>query len=255
MMIKITSKCSMNCSHCMNDAKSTGKHMDFETFTDAIDFQNKYGFGYVMITGGEPFEHPQWCSFFEYAFRHVKNAVIEIATNGRYLQENHDIMAYYISSKASNPMNGLMMFQVCNDPNYYPYKLDRTLPVFNLPNVSFIDNVPNIYPQGRVKDMPHHAKGSKCCNIRMVVKQTNSDSLQENIAIMAAKEKVCTPHIDVDGNIKLGESDLCPVCSSIYKSEKEIMDDIWNFQCHKCDFINDKLDEKYKKILHAQRRE
>lgn len=245
MMIKITAKCSMNCSHCMNDAKPSGEHMDFDTFKDAIDFQNRYGSVYLMITGGEPFEHPQWCSFLEYAYRNVNNAIIEVATNGRYLQEYHEVMRQYVASHAA------MMFQITNDPKYYPYKLERSLPIFNLPNVVFIDNVPNIYPQGRAQHMPHHSKGSKCCNIRMVVKQIKSFSLQENLMAMAAKDKVCTPFIDIHGNIKLGESDLCPACSSIYKKESDIIRDIWNFECHKCDFINEKLEQKYKDILYA----
>ena len=50
-------------------------------------------------------------------------------------------------------------------------------------------------------------------------------------------------------DIKLGESDLCPVCSSIYKSEQEIMNDILNFHCHQCDHINKNLSKQCLDII------
>ena len=59
MMIKITEKCSMGCSHCMNRATCNGKHMSFDIFKDVIEFQKKYGGRFCFITGGEPLVHPQ----------------------------------------------------------------------------------------------------------------------------------------------------------------------------------------------------
>jgi MoaA/NifB/PqqE/SkfB family radical SAM enzyme len=60
MMIKITEKCSMGCSHCMNNATPNGKHMVDATFVKVIKFQKKYGGPFCMITGGEPSEHPMF---------------------------------------------------------------------------------------------------------------------------------------------------------------------------------------------------
>ena len=37
--------------------------------------------------------------------------------------------------------------------------------------------------------------------------------------------------------------------ASMYDKEKEIINDIVNFQCHQCDFINDKLPEIYKNFV------
>ena len=51
MVIKITEKCSMGCSHCMNNALPTGKHMSFDTFKDVIKFQKQYGGAFCMISG------------------------------------------------------------------------------------------------------------------------------------------------------------------------------------------------------------
>ena len=51
MMIKITEKCSMGCTHCMNDASKSGKHMSFDVFKDVIAFQKKYGTSFVILRG------------------------------------------------------------------------------------------------------------------------------------------------------------------------------------------------------------
>lgn len=247
MMIKITQKCSMGCTHCMNDSGPNGKHMSFETFKYAIDFQNQYGAPNVMITGGEPFEHPEVLRFIDYAVRNVRNAVIEIATNGLFMQENHDFMYHYISAQMAAKV--LLMYQVTNDPRYYPVKLYRDLPIWNLRNVVLIDKVERIYPQGRARNMPHKSTGSKCYNIRGIVAQSGETSLEANIGILAAANKFCTPHIGINGEIRLGESDLCPVCSNIWKAGEEIVKDIRNFQCHQCDFVNKNLPEQYRKII------
>ena len=61
--------------------------------------------------------------------------------------------------------------------------------------------------------------------------------------------KFCTPHIAIDGHIKLGESDLCPNCSHINKSESNIINDIMNFKCSGCNHINKQLPEMYRKII------
>ena len=69
------------------------------------------------------------------------------------------------------------------------------------------------------------------------------------LSMLAVKDRFCTPHIDINGNIKLGESDLCPVCSNIFKPHNEIFNDILKFDCNKCDFINKNLPSEYLNII------
>lgn len=245
MMIKITAKCSMGCSHCMNDAKATGGHMDFDTFKQVVDFQNKYGGPFCMITGGEPSEHPEFKMFLEYAAQHMNN-FITVATNGLWMTVDPNFVAYCM-----NKYNVQVMFQVSHDPRYYPIPLDLSLPVFQLQNVVVIDEIPKIYPQGRAlsSGMNWEAKGSKCFNVRAVAHQVDFKDLRHIIGILAAKDKICTPHITIDGSIKLGESDLCPVCSHISKPQNEIVQDMINFRCQQCKHVNRNLESHYKQII------
>lgn len=245
MMIKITAKCSMGCKHCMNDAKPNGGHMNFDTFKKTIDFQNKYGGPFFMITGGEPSEHPEFKKCLEYAAQNT-NAFITVATNGLWMLTDPEFVTYCM-----NKYNVQVMFQVSYDSRYYPVPLNLSLPVFQLDNVVTIDTIPKIYPQGRAltNGMEWEAKGSKCFNVRAVAHQVDFKDLRHVIGILAVKEKICTPHIAIDGSIKLGESDLCPACSHIDKTNDEIMSDILNFRCNACSRINDNLPEQYRKLI------
>lgn len=245
-MIKITSKCSMNCSHCMNDATANGKHMDFDTFKKVVLFQNKYGSPLCMITGGEPSEHPEFKAFLEYAVQNMPYTFITVATNGLWMTIDPDFVNYCMTRYSIR-----ILFQVSHDPRYYPIPIDLSLPVFRLPNVAVINNIPKLYPQGRAleNNMSWEAKGSKCFNVRAIANQVEVKSLAHIISILAVKEKICTPHIAIDGSIKLGESDLCPPCSHIDKSHDDIMQDILNFKCQKCNHVNCNLEPQYKQLI------
>lgn len=246
MMIKITEKCSMGCSHCLNKATPNGKHMDFHTFKKAIAFQKKYGGSFCIITGGEPTEHPEFEKFLEYAFKELIDCFITITTNGVWLQTHQD----YVKDIGKR-MGNAVTFQVTSDKRFYPTQIDLSLPVFRNYNVIVCERLLAIYPQGRALDnkLEWDSKGSKCFNIRAIANQVNTNNLGVLISLLAIKQKFCTPHIGINGCIKVGESDLCPNCSHIDKSSIEIMNDIRNFKCNGCNHINKKLPEQYRKVI------
>lgn len=249
MMIKITEKCSMGCSHCMNDASSKGKHMPLKHFQKAIEFQREYGGPFCIITGGEPTEHPLFTYFLGLFMEQLPDCFVTVTTNGVWMQNNQ------IFIRNMNDIYGpRLIFQVTNDERYYPTRIDLSLPVFNLNNVIVCEHVEHIYPQGRtlLNNLEWDSKGSKCFNIRAITHQVAVKDLRNIIAMLAVRQKFCTPHIDIMGNIKLGESDLCPVCSNIYKSHDEIIQDILDFRCSGCKQVNDNLPQEYKQIIKEQ---
>ena len=248
MMIKITEKCSMGCSHCMNNALPTGKHMDFSTFKDAIEFFKREGGHFLLLSGGEPGEHPEFKRFLTYACEELPRAFLIVATNGTWMcDKNNNEFIYKIYDKYKKRV----MFQVTTVDEYYPKKIDTSLPVFKIPNVVVCREIENMYGQGRAltNHLDYHNKCSRCTNLRLVAHQIHPQSLKDIIDALEANLFYCTPFIDIRGDIKLGESDLCPTCSNIYKETKGVVKDIIDFDCHQCDHINKHLAPIYRNIL------
>ena len=246
MMIKITEKCSMGCTHCMNDASKSGKHMSFDVFKDVIAFQKKYGTSFVILTGGEPTEHPHFKEYLLYALNELRYCFITVLTNGVWMQDNQDFIY-----ELCNTYGNRVTFQITTVPEYYPVCIDTKLPVFQLSNIVICTKIEAIYPQGRAlhNKLPWKANASKCINVRLITHQVGFRGLRGIFNIMAAYGFFCTPHITISGDIKLGESDLCPIASNIYKEEHEIIDDVLSFNCATCDFVNKKLPNQAKKVL------
>lgn len=241
MMIKITEKCTMNCRHCMNAAGPDGKHMTMKTFKDVLNFLHTYRLGesHLILTGGEPTEHPHFLSS------------VTITTNGELMQNQPEL---FLQSLKKAKIAGMELnYQVSADVRYYPRRIQTHKRIFREPHIFLCDDcVQQIYPQGRAKEnqLPWKAQCSKCFNVRSLSHQLPNEITLRNLEwYLASAGKFCTPHISVNGEIKLGESDLCPVCASIYDDMDEIMDKIRKFQCGACDFINEQLPEKYRKLL------
>jgi hypothetical protein len=237
-----------------------GKDMELSTLRDVVDFldNNDLLNFEVLISGGEPTEHPYFEQFAEYVFERLKEsnyrkaAALTITTNGLWLLENYETAVKMIDRWGDKYHQ--IFFQVTNDKRYYPIKLEPHKRAFRHKNIIFCDAVEKIYPIGRAvtNNLEWEAGASKCFNIRALVHQRPEITLKEIRYFMLnsfSLPHVCSPHIDVQGNIKLGESDLCPVCASIYDEPNEIIQKIKSFQCHKCDFINDKLPDMYKALL------
>lgn len=245
MLIKITDKCSMGCNHCLSDCTPNLRDMELNTFIDTMNFYDKYCKSIskpIFISGGEPTESSIFINAMTYLVDRYANILITVTTNGLWLTENEWLV------KEMKKFLPNCMFQIVVDDRYYPTHVNESSPIFKYDNVMLCHDVIQIYPQGRAlkNNLPYRAKASKCFNIRAITKQMIGSSLSDIFNTMCIYEKFCTPHIDIDGNIKLGESRLCPVCSNIYKTEKEIIHDIINFQCHQCDFLNENLPDLYK---------
>lgn len=246
MLIKITDKCSMGCSHCLSDCTPNLYDMELNTFIDVMNFYDKYCRNIlkpIFISGGEPTESSIFMDVIRYLIDNNYSEIpIIITTNGLWLTKN-EWLAEELEKFLPN-----CSFQVVVDDRYYPIHVNENSPVFNHDNVVLCHDVIAIYPQGRAlnNNLPFQVKASKCFNIRAITKQKIGASLSDIFQAMGLCAKFCTPHIDIDGNIKLGESRLCPICSNIYKTEAEIINDIIAFQCHQCDFLNNNLPDLYK---------
>ena len=257
MMIKITERCTMGCPHCMNDAKPDGKDMDLETLKDTLEFLRKHNLGktHLIITGGEPTEHRDFDDVMRIIFGfnaiHEHFTMVTVTTNGEAIQKEPERFLNYIQEAKDSGF--ILSFQVSADVRYYPRRITTHKRIFREEGITLVDDcIDQIYPQGRAlyNNIPWQSKCSKCFNVRSISHQLpDSATLRDIEHHLLIHIKFCTPHIKINGDIGLGESDLCPSCASIYDDMETIMEKIRKFKCHKCDHVNDKLPELYKRLL------
>lgn len=255
MMIKITERCTMGCKHCLNNAQPDGKDMDEITLLDCLEFLKQNNIGrFLVLSGGEPTEHRNFDKMMDTLIKWCTNnqgyiCILTITTNGENIQNNPDQYKDYI--ERLNKVGTTLSYQISADVRYYPRRIQTHKRIFREPGFVLCDNcIESIYPKGRALDnnIPWNRISSQCFNVRALSKQ-GFITLSDIEKILLSKGKQCTPHIGIDGSIKLGESDLCPPCASIYNPQNYIIEKIQNFKCSGCDHINKNLPEQYKKFL------
>ena len=255
MMIKITERCTMGCIHCLNDAQPDGKDMNEKTLIDCLNFLKNNDIGrFLILSGGEPTEHRNFNSMMETFISWCEEnqgyiTVLTITTNGENIQKDFKPFIEY-RDRLGN-LGTILNYQVSADVRYYPRRIETHKRIFRESGFVLCDNcVQSIYPIGRALDnnIPYSRISSQCFNVRALSKQ-GFDILSKIEKVLLSRGKTCTPHIGIDGSIKLGESDLCPPCTSIYDDPNIIIEKIQKFKCGKCNHINDNLPEEYKKFL------
>lgn len=241
MLLKITSQCSMMCKHCMNASQKKGNHMEKDTFFNAIRFANRLNTPVLMLSGGEPTEHPNFRSMLVYALANFNGKVL-VTTHGKWLLEDKSLVKDFPE----------VMWQVTNDQRYYPFlfprdKAKRLMKSHKNLHI-FFEIGSHLYPQGRavsylkMNQDKYEGVGSKCFNLRSL---TNTfGSFEMAVMQLRMGGKFCTPSVRWDGSVAMGESDECPSIGTVTDFSKVLTDAICNSQCNKCGCL-DKLDKTH----------
>jgi MoaA/NifB/PqqE/SkfB family radical SAM enzyme len=233
MLVRITNSCRMGCSHCMIDATSEGQHMSIEMFGRVLEFIKKNNFMAVMISGGEPLDHPD---FFTIANMAKESGLVSlILSNGMFLED---------AELRDKVLSLGMSIQVTNDERFYPKRIS----IFEHSLIAYEDHIRMVSPIGRAKTNKIKAdRGSPLCfNLRSLTR--NFKVFNKAVLYLRTAGKMCTPSINVDGSISAGESSLCHHVGTIDSSEQELVDNISNMRCNKCG-LEDNLEPAYKKAI------
>ena len=132
MLIKITQSCSMGCKHCMNNAISCDKHMSDKVFTDTLAFVKSFSFPVpIVISGGEPTEHPEFMQLMLELFSTFKGRanLIFLTTNGMYFSKHPELLQHLLDKAQAASVS--FNVQVTKDVRYYPIEVDTSHPVFS----------------------------------------------------------------------------------------------------------------------------
>ena len=252
MIIDLTYKCSMGCSHCMSSCDENGEEMSLTTLNDVCDFIENRRIDTIQplilgISGGEIFEHSQILDCLDIIFERFgsrKNIAFMLASNGRVLSETPEYLGYLKNVKSKYGKQKIVI-QITDDDRFYPTKLTTKQRYYLEKMGAVIDTVPGdkedrnkcLYPQGRAllnyNESYWNTKAPKCVNCRLLAHQ-GINTFKDLVQTMTTHMKNCTPSISPLGEIKLGESRLCPAIATIYNSDKEIFDNIRNCKCSSC---------------------
>lgn len=216
MLIQVTRKCNEGCSHCMIDASPTGAHMTQQVFTNALKFAIDNQVGVIIITGGEPFLHPDIFKFINQAIKAIENKklIIILESNGYWIEDKD--MCEKISKVMKNPQIAGM--QVSTHEKYYP-NYERTIShILDFKKISskievvadwqgvkthlkYLGRAKNIMSEDDVEGVPG------CLNLWQHVIQSLSWS--QAIIRNVTNYHTCSPAIQVNGDITLGEASAC----------------------------------------------
>jgi hypothetical protein len=225
----------MGCKHCMINATADGKHMSIEVFKAALEFNRKFDTPIIQISGGEPLEHPQFFEFIEYA--KSQECTIVLLSNGMFLSD----------PELKNRVLGLgVLIQITNDDRYYPQPIEDC----EHPLVALSRRIPHIAPIGRAatNNLVVTRLTPLCYGLRARV--AIYGDFMAAVAHLRTTAHFCTPSINIDGTISVGESNQCYIIGDITSSNEELTKAIRQMKCNQCG-LEDSLPPSHKVMINA----
>lgn len=219
MLIQITNKCFEDCAHCMQCSNPDGKHMSLQTFKAALRFADFLKSQTLIISGGEPTEHPEFEEICNIANRFClsKNTspqVFSVCSNGMWFKDSDKQEMVYRLSR----LKAYAGMQVYTNAKWYKnsaYILKNEKEINAIPKV-VVDttDIQSMQDLGRAKtnvlaqmEIDRNSYNMSCLNGHLVFKQLNPNRRLMDIPI---GRMFCKPLVDFNGDVHLSESWLCP---------------------------------------------
>lgn len=235
MLIQITNTCTFGCPHCLQDSRQTPQHMELGLFKNALILSKMAKCQFLMISGGEPTDHPNWKNYLDLACNNVDGQAVMFITNGKWLgTDKEDII---LDKLRKYP---LLFIQVTSDPRYYPDWSRKTIPerfaLFKekcgeelgmchvdssigsneFERVALIREISDLKALGRAAEVKTLRKVARACQSTtscaasaLIAAQAKGD-LVLTISLLEKTMKWCHPLVDWRGGVHWSESWLCP---------------------------------------------
>jgi hypothetical protein len=227
MILELTLACNEMCSHCMVDAVPTGRHMSDKTLAKVIHFlmrhENKPNI--LQISGGEFTLHPSFFSAVMLLAGYLPDTPLILESNGSFWFDADKKQRV----KELLHMSNIVSLQIRTDKRYYP-NYERTIASKDEieawdEKAAVLEGEISLVPMGRAKNLieTNPDKSPQCVNFIMFNKQRDFKTLKEFMDLYNSMGKVCSPMIDVDGNLHAGESCLCKPFAKVTDTNDEIV--------------------------------
>ncbi|MEZ9708719.1 radical SAM protein [Vibrio breoganii] len=253
MLIKLSEICRAGCSHCFENATADGDSMDIQTLLQSIEFARSVNDHSLLISGGECSEHPDFANILRMLNDVIANDFqIFILTHGGWLNDTPQALAEHPN----------LLFQVTADPLYYPKLLKtQTIQIIeSAPNAMLTTNLNDagllLFPLGRaISDLGVTSETTRYTapasfNLRSMI--CHSDlTLREAVTMLRQRGKACTPSINTDGSLSMGETRNCGRAGTVWSTHAIIERAIKETQCNNCG-LTAKLSPEYQRVINFQ---
>lgn len=235
MLIQITNTCTFGCPHCLQASGPTPQHMPLGLFKNALILSKMAKCQFLMISGGEPTDHPDWENYLDLACNNADCQVVMFITNGKWLgTDKEDIV---LDKLRKHP---LLFIQVTSDPRYYPdwsrktiserfhlfeekcgdelgmCHVDSLLGSHGFSRVALIREINDLKALGRAAEVKTLRKVARACHSTtscaasaLIAAQAKGDFIS-TISFLEKTMKWCRPLVDWRGGVHWSESWLCP---------------------------------------------
>lgn len=262
MLMQITNRCRMGCPHCLMDSNPLGEMMSEATFRKALSLAVDHGANVMILSGGEPTEHPRLLDFCREINR--TSVTFSIATNGMWLGDEEMEGKMEELSRLRNFLGG----QIYTNPKWYrlhdvtvrKYKeskdrwsgLKWILDTTDIRAMTDMGRAHlNLQARRETAASPYHNQCLSAC-----VTAAQFDTLFDFFHYMLMQHRFCSPLVDFKGDIHLGESWLCPSigCNVNVNTAAEIWRAIKAFRpCGRCMPCRRFMEEQTPKMIAARR--
>lgn len=213
MLIQITNTCRMGCSHCMERSSEEAAHMRMDTVDMAVEFAKRSNAHVILLSGGEPTEHPL---FKDIVKKFLEFPMVTIISNGMWIEDKEKTQD--MQRIMDQPNVGL---QITNYPSYYPHQVDTEKIQQLFPDAAICtdETFLNLLSLGRVRDSEELLKKAAqtpyttaCFSSALTAAQLPYPMAVQN---MEMRGKFCRPMVDWRGFLHWSESWLCPPFASL----------------------------------------
>jgi len=185
----------------------------------------------IILSGGEPAEHPDIVRFIELATIIPFNTLnpvfkVIVLSNGK-ITANEKTLRQILGYGAD--------IQVTHDKRFYPREYPK---VDWSPQISYESTLRVVSPFGRAvtNKLETNRRAPHCFNIRSATK--NIRDLPKALEMLRAKGHFCCPSIDYDGTVRMGETPFCAEIGTVDSSVLQLTRAMCSTRCQRCGLVN-----------------
>lgn len=243
MLILLTNKCFMNCTHCFNESSAEGLDMSLDILQDLIKFIKEVKPRFLTISGGEFTENPYFDFIIKEIIKNTEefNTKLILLSNGMFILNKEKTNQIKELLKNSN----VLFLQITTGENFYPkfdiienhkQELKDISPKITYCYFPHYLEDKSLLPMGRAlvnhrKETEIYKRNPSCINLFLLAKQKMVNNFAQIIEILQTQSfnNLCKPLIDPMGFVRGGESINCQIIGN----------------------INDDLNDIFKRLIHG----